>query len=72
MRSLACKLLTIIVDPFTNDLSSCRLIAVACAAAGIYIALTHPTDAATTVAALIGGGAVAILTRSKSSPIRPE
>ena len=57
--------LGIVQDPISADLSSARVAGLTCLVVGCTIALKHP-DASGTVAALIGGGAVAFLSRVKS------
>jgi len=47
--------------------SMARLLAFFCGVAGCLVALAHP-EAWKTVSALIGGGAVAIITRTKTKP----
>lgn len=60
-----------ITDPGTKDLSSARVAGLACVIAGISYAFIRgvfmETADAATVAALVGGGAVPFLTRTKSS-----
>jgi hypothetical protein len=47
--------------------SACRLCAVLCTLAACVIAVVHP-EAWQAITALIGGGTVALLTRSKAVP----
>ena len=55
-----------IMDPISGDLSSARVAGLVCVGVAAVVALSHPTDGSGTVAALIGGGATAFLTRTKS------
>jgi CBS-domain-containing membrane protein len=52
-------------DPFSEDASSARLLAIAFGIVGMIVSLTHPENGGIVVAALIGGGAVALLSRAK-------
>lgn len=65
------RLLRFLLSPVTarkgGGLSLTRLCAFAFAVAGCVVALRHPSEAATVVA-LVGGGAVAILTRERGGP----
>lgn len=54
----------VVEDPKTKNLSSTRLCALVFGAVGCFIAVTSPENAET-VAALIGGGSVALLVRTK-------
>lgn len=60
-------LIGLIRDPFTEDASSARLLALAFGIVGIIIALQHPTEGGVVVVALVGGGAVAMMSRGKPS-----
>jgi hypothetical protein len=51
-------------DPVSGDPSMARLCALACVLIAAYA--VYKTQPATTIAALIGGGAVALLSRSKA------
>jgi hypothetical protein len=58
-------LLGAFTDPITADASSSRIAGFACLIVGCVIAVKHPEHSGT-VAALIGGGAVSFLARTKS------
>lgn len=55
----------IVEDPKSKNLSSTRLCALVFGAFGCFVAVTSPENSET-VAALIGGGAVALLVRTKA------
>lgn len=59
-------LIGLIRDPVSKDLSSARVCGVLCVVCGCIVALTHPTDGAAVVGALIAGGGVALLTRTQA------
>jgi hypothetical protein len=61
------EVLSAVRDPHSDDYSSTRIAGLACVFATIVYIFTCTADA-TVVAALIGGGAVSFLTRSKSTP----
>lgn len=52
-------------DPISADLSSTRLSGIACVASACVLAFLHPEHPAT-IAALLGGGAGAFFSRTKS------
>jgi hypothetical protein len=59
------KILEFFQDP-SGDFSMTRLIAFVIGTTGCYVAITSPSSWQT-ITALIGGGAVSLLTRTKSS-----
>lgn len=63
-RSVWRFVIGVVTDPITADLSSSRGLAILFGIVGCIVALKHPGEAAT-VAALVGGGSVAIATRTK-------
>lgn len=65
MSRIASFLFGLVKDPVSGDLSSARVGGLVCLIIGSIVALTHP-EYDGTVAAMIGGGAVSLLSRTRA------